>query len=265
MISRGTVGSGKRILLLGVAGLLSVSAVLAIGILLVGHFGQTEGRILATTALLAGYGLVALPSTILLDQEPSSRLALGGLLLAAVAASLALASVWVGGAPDELGNAVGTASAFALASAQTSALAVRRRRDDPTWMRRLFALSCALAVVVAAMFTTLLWAQIERESYVRVLAALVVLDLLSVALQPILARIRPVGALHHLRIVVDAGDTVEMAVEGTDLGGAVATAIRTLERDGRRIRSLEVGERSADGGQTLRDRAEDVGDPLPAG
>ena len=48
------MGSGKRIMLLAVAGLLSASALLAIGILLVGHFGKTEGRILATTALLGG-------------------------------------------------------------------------------------------------------------------------------------------------------------------------------------------------------------------
>jgi hypothetical protein len=79
------MGSGKRILLLAVAGLLSASALLAIGILLVGRFGETEGRILATTALLAGYGLVGLPSTILFDQGRSRRLAVGGLALAALA------------------------------------------------------------------------------------------------------------------------------------------------------------------------------------
>ena len=62
------MSSGKRALLLAVAACLSVSALLAIGILLVGHFGETEVRILATTALLAGYGLLTLPATILLDQ-----------------------------------------------------------------------------------------------------------------------------------------------------------------------------------------------------
>jgi hypothetical protein len=50
--------TGKRLVLLAVAGLLTAAAALAIGILLFGDFGSTEGRILATTALLAGYGLL---------------------------------------------------------------------------------------------------------------------------------------------------------------------------------------------------------------
>jgi hypothetical protein len=239
------MGSGKRILLLAVAGLLSASALLAIGILLVGHFGETEGRILATTALLAGYGLVALPSMMLLDQGRSTHLGLGGLVLAVVGASLALAAVWTGGSSDELGRAVGTVTAFALASTQVSALAARRRERDPASVRRLFASSCALAVAVAAMYTALLWAHISAGSYARLLASLGVLDLLAVALQPILARARPVSALHRVGIVVESGETVVMDVEAADLAAAAAKAIGIFERDGRRILRLEFGEQTA--------------------
>ena len=197
------MGSGKRIVLLTVAGLLSVSALLAIGILLVGHFGRTEGRILAATALLAGYALLALPSTILLDQGRSRRLAVGGLALAAAGASLALAAVWTNNPSDAVGKAVGTVTAFAFASAQASALAACRRERDPSSVRRLLALANALAPALAAMFTVLLWAQIEQDSYFRLLAALVVLDLLVVALQPLLARAWPVAAHYRLRLVVE--------------------------------------------------------------
>src|SRR5689334_8083938 len=101
--------SGKRVVLLGVAGLLSASALLAIGILLAGRFGETEGRILGTTALLAGYGLIALPATILLDQGRLAGLSLAGLGLAGAGAALALAAVW-SNAPEALGKAVGTAT-----------------------------------------------------------------------------------------------------------------------------------------------------------
>ena len=71
----GNVHSGKQGLLLSVAVLLSVSAALAVGILLFGEFGETEGRVLATTGLLAGYGLLALPAAMLLDRRrlPGSR------------------------------------------------------------------------------------------------------------------------------------------------------------------------------------------------
>jgi hypothetical protein len=239
-----TMGSGKRILLLAVAGLLSASALLAIGILLVGHFGETEGRILATTALLAGYGLVGLPSTVLFDQGRSRRFAVGGLALAAVGAALALAAVWTDNPSAALGKAVGTVTALALASAQVAALAARRRERDPTSVRRLYALSSALATTVAAMFTALLWAQIEQEGYARVLGALVVLDLLVVALQPILARARPLGALYRLRVVVEPGEPVAVEVEAADLATAASKAIRALERDGHRVLGLEVGGRT---------------------
>jgi hypothetical protein len=64
-----TAITGKRFVLLAVADLLTAAAALAIGILLFGDFGSTEGRILATTALLAGYGLFALPAAVLRDQR----------------------------------------------------------------------------------------------------------------------------------------------------------------------------------------------------
>jgi hypothetical protein len=231
-------GSGKRVLLLAVAGLLSASALLAIGILLVGHFGETESRILATTALLAGYGLVGLPSTILLDQGRGRHLAYGGLALAAGAAALALAAVWTGGSPG-LGKTLATVTVFALAAAQAAALTARGRTEDVISVRRLYALSCALAAVVAAMITALIWVT-HTQGFVRVLAALVVLDLLVVALQPILARARPAAGLHRLRLTVEDGETVELDVEAPDLAAAAAKAIRTLEQNGRRVLRLEV-------------------------
>ena len=54
--------SGKRILLLAVAGLLSATALLAIAILLGNGFGGSQWKILGTTGFLAGYALVALPA-----------------------------------------------------------------------------------------------------------------------------------------------------------------------------------------------------------
>jgi hypothetical protein len=234
--------SGKQILVLAVAGLLSASALLAIVILLVGHFGETQGRIIGTTALLAGYGLLALPSTILVDQGRSRRLGAGSLVLAAAGASLALAALWSDDPPAALGKAVGTATAFALAAAQAAALAGRHRERDPASVRRLFVLSNVLAPGAAAMFTALLWLETGRESYARLLAALVVLDLLVVALQPLLARARPVAASYRLRMNVGLPDEATIEVEAPDLAAAVAKAIRAAEREGRRVRGLEVVE-----------------------
>lgn len=234
--------TGRRILLLCVAGLLSASALLAIAILLVGRFGSTEGKILSSTALLAGYGLIALPAVMLFDQGRLRALALATASLVAVSAALALASVWTPSHPDALGRSMGTATVLALASAQVSILSARRRERDSIVVRRLFAASCGTGALAAVAASALLWAQPHAGTYPRLLGALVVLDLALVALQPVLARARPAGPVHRLRIVSSSGEPVDVAIEGGDIASAVAKAIRAAERDGSCVVGVEVRE-----------------------
>lgn len=232
--------SGKQLLLLAVAGLLSASAALAIAILLFGDFGETEGQILATTALLAGYGLLALPAAMLVDQRKLAGLAVAVLLLAAAGAVLAVAAIWTDEPSDAHGKGIGTISSFLVASSQVSALALRRSERDPGLVRGLFAASSVLAAVVAVMIAVLLWAEIDSERYGRVLAALVVLDVLAVALQPTLARARPRGRPIALRLMLEPDETVDVEVAAPDVASAAARAIRDAERNGRRVLKLEV-------------------------
>ena len=232
--------TGRRILLLVVAGLLTASALLAIGILLVGRFGSTEGRILGTTALLAGYGIVALPAVMLLDQGRFRPLALATATLAAVGAVLALAAIWTPSAPDALGKTVGSVTVFAVMCAQASVLAFRRQDRDPPVVRRLFAVSCGTGGLIAVLGCAMFWTSPHGSLYPRLFGALVVLDLLLVALQPILARARPAGPVHRLRVVLASGEVVTVTIEGGDLATAAAKAIRSVERDGRSVAGLEV-------------------------
>ena len=242
MLDGGTGTSGKRVLLLVVAGLVSAVAALAIGILLFGDFGSTEGRILATTALLAGYALLTLPAAILRDQRRHPRLTTLVVALAVAGAALASTAVWLNEPSDTLGKTIGTVTACLLAAVQVSALAARRREQDPRTVRGLFAASSVLAGVVAAMFAVLMWAEIDREGYARVFGALIVLDALLVVLQPILARARPAGTARRLRVVVAPGETVDMTVEAPDLATAVSKAVRTLEREGHQVLMLEIAD-----------------------
>jgi hypothetical protein len=236
--------TGRRAVLLATASLLTFAAALAIGILLFGDFGSTEGRILATTALLAGYALVCLPAAMLFDRRQAAALAAGVLALALAAAALSTAAVWnLEG--DTVGKTIGTLDAWLVAAVQPAALMLRSRERDPRGVRRLFAASCALVLVLAIMFTTLLWAEIDSERYGRVLGALVVLDVLLVALQPILARARGRGTTYRLRVVSPAGP-LDLAVEAPDLAAAAAKAIRTAERDDVRVLRIEITDASAE-------------------
>jgi hypothetical protein len=227
-------------LLLGVAALLSASALLAIVILLVGRFGRTEGRILGTTALLAGYGLVALPAVVLLDQGRARMLAVASVAVSVVAAALALAAVWGPSDVDALGRSVGTATLLAVAAAQASALAARRQQHDPRSVRRLFNASCVTAAVAAPTGAALIWANPHSATYPRLFGALVVLDILLVALQPVLARARPKLTEHRFAVVLASGETFCVTIEGGDLATAAAKAIRAAERGGGQVVGLDV-------------------------
>jgi len=238
--------TGKRLVLLSVAGLLTAAAALAIGILLFGDFGSTEGRILGTTALLAGYGLLTLPAAILRDQGRAAALTGAVIVLALAAASLTTAAVWSDEPADALGKALGTANGWLVAAVLPAALTLRRREHDARVVRLLFAASSALVVVLASMWTVLLWAEIDSERYGRIFGALLVLNVLLVALQPILARARPRAIVHRLRVAVAAADPIELTVEAPDLAAAASKAIRTVERDGHRVLGLEFTGASAE-------------------
>lgn len=231
--------------MLGVAALLSLSALLAIGILLLGRFGGVQGRILGSTAMLAGFGVLALPGVVLLDQGRDRRLALAAEAAIAGAAVLALAAVWGAPGGDTLGKALGTVTVAAAALTQTAALAARRQERDPPAVRRLFAASCTTAALAAAGGAALLWSQPHGSAYPRLFGALVVLDLLLVALQPVLARARPAAVEHRFAVVLAGGERVEMTVAGGDVATAAAKAIRAAERGGHHVVRLDVSDAGA--------------------
>ncbi len=236
---------GKRIILFGVAASLSASALLASGILVFGDLGETERRILATTALIAAYGLLALPAGMLFDQARFRALATAVLTLAVAGLSLALVAVWVSSAPEELGKTVATVTVFAVAFTQTAALSIRRSDGDPPLVRRLFAGSVALALTLAAMTTAAAWGDIGREGYYRIMGALAVLDVLLVALQPILALTRPRRRVYRLSVLVEPQGPAEIEVEAEDFAKAASLAIRTLEQGGGRARRVELLEQTS--------------------
>lgn len=226
---------GRRTLLLAVAALMCAAAALAIGILLFGDFDGTEGRILVTTLLLAVHGALAVPAAILWDQRRLPVLAGMCAGLAAVSASLNVASVWAESG-DTVGKTIGTVFFFLIPTVVTTALATRP-------LHRLFAPSVALAAVAATMATAAVWTETEREWYLRPLGAVVVLDVLLFALQPLLLRLRREQADRSLRVADTAGRTVELTVRSASLADAVASAVRSVESEGRRVRTLEVLER----------------------
>jgi hypothetical protein len=242
------LASGKRALLLVLAASLCVTAALAIGILLFGDFGETEGRILGTTALIAGFSLLALPAGLLLDQGRLAPLAWAGIALPAAGLVLALVVLWEAGGWEPWGRLTATAAAFAVAAAQVTATASRLRPDDARPVGLLFAASTALVLVLATMVAVTVWVELDSETYARLLAAGAVANVLLVALQPLVRRTgKPRGRPGFvLRVEAAGGASRELAVEGRDFAEAAARAIREAERGGlapTRIERLDPAER----------------------
>lgn len=231
----------KRRLLLGLAALLTVSALFAIAILVVGHFGRTEARILGTTGVLAACGVLALPGAILVEQGRAVRLAALLAVLAAAAAAVYLVLLWWSHAPDAVGRAAGNAALLTLAVAQTASLTARMSGADPGVVRRLFAVSTVLALLVVAAASGLIWSGGGSPLVGRLLGAAVVLDALVVALQPILARTGREVPVHELLVTLAGGDVVTLRIEAPDLAAATAKAIRSLDRGDRGVEAIRVG------------------------
>ena len=179
----------RRTLLLAVAALLCAAALFAIAILLVGHFGRTEARILGTAAVLVALSLLALPAVLLGERGRALPLARALAVAALIAAAVGVATVWAPG--DLLGKLTSTAVTATALGTQTAALLVRRSAGEPSVVRRLFHASIACGTVLAALVVALTWGQFDSAGYGRVLASIAILDALLVALQPLLARLRP--------------------------------------------------------------------------
>lgn len=211
----------KRRLLLAALAALGLSAALAILILLFGEFGGTQVRILATTFSISGYSLLMLPGALLAERRRARALALGNLAWAGIAFVLVLVVIWVDSGSDTLGRLLGTATAVAFALAQMAATTVWRREGDSVALRRVFLAATVTVAALAALVVVALWAEPDSEAFVRVLAALAVLNVFLVVLQPLLRRLR-------------GDDAVTVVLEGTR--EQVDAALARVEGTGVRVR-----------------------------
>ena len=233
--------SWKRQLLFLTIVSLAATAALAIGVLLLGDFGHMEGRILFTTLVLSACGLLTLPAAVLLEQNRAPLLAGACISLTAAFFAAFELTLWTAEDSQDGWKAVGTLAALTVASTQISALTSRLRSGDRQAVRTVYASTVGLVLLLALMAIAAIWEEIEDVTYYRALAALVVLNVFLVVLQPLLRRLthEENGAGYRVRIAAEPGGVEELELSGRDFADAVATAIRKLEREGRRVVGFE--------------------------
>jgi uncharacterized membrane protein YhaH (DUF805 family) len=219
---------------------LTATAMLAIGVLLFGDFGDTSGKIVLTTALLSAASLLGMPGAALLDARRAVWLGWLTLALAGYSLVHSLLLLWT---DEETGwKVLLTAVFFTVACSQASATTSRMRDADPRSVRLLWIAGMGGSFLAALLASVAAWAEVDSEGYYRVLAAVAVAVLLATLLQPILRRAAREGTEPQrfvLGLMLLDGRQVERTVEAPDFAEACASAIRELEGSGERVVRVE--------------------------
>ena len=230
---------GKRLFGLVLVFALCTSALLAVAILLLGEFDETQARILVTTALIGFFSLLALPGGVLLDQGRYVTLAWTLIGLSVFSFVVAMNLTWGDVENDDLWKVVGSATAITGAFSQSATAISRRRETDSDGVRTIFLLSFGSVSLLALLILIAIWESVEDEGFYRALGAVAVINLLLVLLQPVARRMggKPVGA--PAERARESAYRLAFTLEGTPSEAAVEEARQALERGGVSVESVE--------------------------
>ena len=230
----------KRAFLRALVVSLCATAGLAILTLLVGDFDETAGRIVATTAFISLYSLMALPGGSLLDRGTHASLGWATLLACGVALLLAMNLVWADwrDTSETSWKLVALATVIAGAFAQASATTWRRCPDDSSTLVHLYGISLVTGFALALMIMNALLNEVEGGTYYRFLGALAVANLLAALLQPVLRRMAPAAIEHAPEPELD-GYSVVFRLGQTPPPEAVREATNAFISAGIRVESVE--------------------------
>lgn len=128
----------------------SISALLGIGVILLGNFGETEQKILATTFTITLTSILGLACGAYLESERGKIIPFSGIAFSILAAVLWLIVIWFRGEPNEpFMKSVATATILAVAFSHLSLLSLARFDRRFAWARpTAYLLVCALAAFV---------------------------------------------------------------------------------------------------------------------
>ena len=147
--------SFKKLFLYLLIASVSISALVGIGVILFGNFGQTEQKILATTLTITVTSMLGLACGAYLETELGKTLPIAGIIFSILAAALWLVVIWYQGEPNEpFMKAVVTVTILAVACSHLSLLSLARFDRRFAWARPA---AHTLVWVLAGFLVFLLW------------------------------------------------------------------------------------------------------------
>jgi hypothetical protein len=228
----------KRLFGLVLVCALCASALVAIGILLLGEFDETQARILVTTGLIGFFSLLALPGGVLLDQGRLAALAWTTIGLAAFSFVIAMNLTWGDTDSENLWRVAGSATALTGAFSQASTSTSRRRTTDTPGVRTLYLLSLGAVSLLAFLIMVAIWEEVDSEGFYRFLGAVAVLNLLLVLLQPVARRMGRAAVTVPVAPAPQDAYRIAFTLSGKPSEAAVEEARQALERGGAKVEDV---------------------------
>ena len=182
-----------------------------------------------------------MPGTRLLERLEHVDLGRLVVFLAALTFVVELWAVWIDTHSDVSWRALAVAVSITVALAQIAGSLARPRPSDPDAVALLGLAAGVCALALALLISLAALAKIGEAGYYRLLGVVAVLDVLLVALQGAVRKFGAPPAAAVAGVLAD-GRRVRPHAVARDLPGAVAAALRELERRGERVRRIELGE-----------------------
>jgi hypothetical protein len=217
----------RRIFLLGAAALLSIAALVAIGTVLSGNFGETEGKIFATIATTFVAGSTVIAGLACLGTG-SRVMAVTGVVLACAGFFLWTAQIWGEYESDGYWKLIGLVTAWTLAL--LIATTARLMTSAPKLLRTLYPATAGAAFGAALVASVMLLR--ENGDGWQLFAVLLILALLGEALTPVLERYAAADEQSPERVLGIVAGAEVVAVRGG----------RQAVRIGDRTEALRTGE-----------------------
>lgn len=180
--------SFRRFFVIGLISALSVSALIAVVIFAVGNFGETEFRILGTTASVAGFSLVGLCCSLIGERPPFQMFGTIGILLAAVSIILVEIMIWSEVSSRGFYNMTAATNVLAIGMAH-AALVLLAYGPRPK-LNLVIIGTVVLIAILASMILYLIFSQkFPGESFLRILGSVAILDALGTVVTPLLKKV----------------------------------------------------------------------------